>query len=102
MTAVWFNRSIKDDEERRARLYAGEIFVYDQLRSVEEFARFTRGMVEAALAPHDPRHVHEVLTPAELAPLLGRLKPLFTHHPEARKLVVQILEELGSDVSDYH
>ena len=85
MTAVWLNRSVKDDEERRARMYAGEIFVYDRLSSVLEFANFTRQMLEAALAPHDPRHVHETLTPAELASILGRLKPLFTHHPGQRK-----------------
>jgi hypothetical protein len=102
MTAIWFNRPVKDDEERRTRLYAGEIFVYDRLRSVEEFARFARGMVEAALAPHDPRHVHEALSPAELAPLLGRLKPTYTHHPEARRLLTRILDELGVDLDDCH
>ena len=73
MIPVWLNRSVKDDEERRARMYAGEIFVYDRLSSVSEFANFTRRILEAALAPHDPRHVHETLTPAELASILGRL-----------------------------
>jgi hypothetical protein len=102
MTAVWFNRAVRDDDERRERLYAGEIFVYDGLQSVSEFATFTRGMVEAALAPHDPRHVHEKLSPAELAPMLGRLKPAFTHHPEARRLVGCILRELGTDLDDCH
>lgn len=98
----WFNVAVGSDSERRARLYAGEIFVYDHLRSVADFAAFTREMVEAALAPHDPRHVHEALTPAELAPLLGRLKPAFTHHPEARRLVTRILEDLGTDLDDCH
>jgi len=102
MTAIWFNRVVRDDEERRARLYAGEIFVYDHLRSVDEFAGFTREMVEAALAPHDARHVHEALTPAELAPMLGRLKPAFTHHAEGRRLVTRILDELGVDLDDCH
>jgi hypothetical protein len=100
-TAIWFNRTGKD-EERRARLYAGEIFVYDRVPAVEKFAAFTRGLVEQALAPHDPRHVHEALTPEELAPLLGKLKPVFTHHPEARRLVARILEELGTDLDDCH
>jgi hypothetical protein len=102
MTAIWFNRAVQDDEERRMRIHAGEIFVYDRLRSVEEFASFTRGVVEAALAPHDPRHVHEALAPAELAPVLGQLKPKFTHHPEARRLLNRILEELGVDLDDCH
>jgi hypothetical protein len=101
VTAIWFNRKI-EDEERRQRLYAGEIFVYDRVPAVEKFATFTRGLVEEALAPHDPRHVHEKLTPEELAPLLGKLKPAFTHHPESRKLVSKILEELGTDLNDCH
>ena len=102
MIPVWLNRSVKDDEERRARMYAGEIFVYDRLSSVSEFANFTRRILEAALAPHDPRHVHETLTPAELASILGRLKPLFTHHPQSRCFVKRILEEVGVDLGDCH
>ena len=94
-TAIWFNRPI-DDEDRRARLYRGEIFVYDRVRAVEEFAAFTRGLIEEALAPHDPRHVHEALRPEELAPLLGKLKPAFTHHPESRRLLAEVLRSLES------
>jgi hypothetical protein len=101
VTAIWFNRAEKD-EERRVRLYAGEIFVYDRVPAVEKFANFTRGLIEEALAPHDPRHVHEVLSPEELAPLLGKLKPTFTHHPESKRLVAKILEELGVDLDDCH
>jgi hypothetical protein len=100
MMSIWLNCPVKHDEARRQKLYAGEICTYDRLRSVEEFARFTREMVETALAPHDPPHVHEVLTPGELAPILGRLKPTYTHHPEARRLVTRILEELGVDLDD--
>lgn len=100
-TAIWFNRRL-DEEERRARLFRGEIFVYDQIKAVEEFAAFTRDLIEKALAPHDPRHVHEALSPEELAPILGKLKPVFTHHPESRRLVVKILEELGADLEDCH
>ena len=102
MTAVWFNRRVQDDEERRARLYAGEIFVYDRLVPAVEFAAFTRELVEEAFAPHDPLTVHEKLGPAELAPLLGKLKPAFTHHKKGHALVNAILEELGVDLDDCH
>ncbi len=83
-------------------LYEGKIFVYDHLRSVKEFAAFAAAFVEAALAPHDPRHIQEALSPEELAPLLGKLKPAFTHHPESRRLVGRILEEIGTDLDDCH
>ncbi len=101
MTVIWFNHAIQD-EERRRRLFAGEIFVYDDLRSVAQFASFAREIVEAALAAHDPLRVHEALTPSELASVLGRLKPTFTHHPEARRLASRILDELGTDLDDCH
>lgn len=100
MGAVWFNREVTSDEERRAALYAGEIFVYDRLSAVEELAAFARGMVEQALAPHVPQRVHEALTPSELAPLLGGLKPAFTHHPQSRPLLSRLLEQLGVDLDD--
>jgi hypothetical protein len=101
MTAIWFNFEL-EDVERRRRLFEGEIFVYDRLPSVLNFVSFSRGMLEAALSPHDPRFVHESLTPVELAPLLGRLKPEFTHHREAQRLAICILAELGVDVDDCH
>ena len=101
MAAIWLNR-VLSDEERRKRLYSGEIFVYDRLQSVADFVTHTRAMVEAALAPHDPRQVHEFMSPADLAALLGRLKPAFTHDPETRRLVVRIFDELGTSTDDCH
>jgi hypothetical protein len=101
MTPVWFNRAIKD-EQRRERLYAGEIFVYDRVKAVEDLAAFTRDAVEKVLAPHDPRHVHEALSPEDLAQILGKLKPAFIHHAESRRLVTRILAELGVELEDCH
>lgn len=101
MTPIWLNPKCSD-EERRERLYRGDIVVYNHVPAVEEFAAFVRKLAEDALAPHDPRHVHEELTPEELAPLLGKLKPAFTHHPESRRLVKRIMEELGTDLDDCH
>src|SRR5688500_10491746 len=100
MTSVWFNRRFQDEAQRRQRPYAWEIFVDDGLQAVKALAAFTAAMVEAALAPHDPRSIHEALTPAELAPLLGKLKPQFIHPPESRRLVGRVLTELGADLED--
>jgi hypothetical protein len=101
MTAVWLNPTFTD-EERRCHLYAGDIVVYSHIPAVEAFAAFIREMIEASFAPHDPRHVHEFYSPEHLAPILGKLKPQFTHHPEARRLVISILGALGTDVDDCH
>jgi hypothetical protein len=100
MTAVLFNRSFASDEQRRSMLYEGVICVYDGLPQARDFAAFAAEMIEQALAPHDPRAVHEALSPAELAPLLGTLKPAFIHHPESRRLMAALVEALGSDPDD--
>lgn len=101
MGAVWFNRAV-DDAERRRALGAGELFVYDGLPEVEAYAAFSRGLVEEALAPHAPQRVHEALEPAQLAPLLGKLKPAFTHHVEGRRLMTKIVAALGADLDDVY
>jgi hypothetical protein len=101
MNAIWINRTASDEERRRA-LYDGEIFLYDRLPSVERFVSFTRDLLQNAFAPHDPERIHEVLSPAELASVLGTLKPAFTHHPESWKLMTGILAELGCDLADVH
>jgi hypothetical protein len=101
MIAIWTNHQATD-QERRQSLYRGEIFVYDRLRSVEQFASFARDMIEKAFSPHDPERIHDVLDPWELASRLGKLKPAFTHHSEAWRLMSGVLEELGCDLNDIH
>lgn len=41
-------------------------------------------MVETALAPHDPRHVHEVVTPAALAPDSSPCRDTWYGAPQAQ------------------
>jgi hypothetical protein len=101
MTAIWLNRATTD-AERRAALHNGQIFVYESLRAVGRFVSFARELIQQAFAPHDPERIHEILEPAELASVLGKLKPAFTHHPDAWRLMTDVLEELGCDLQDIH
>lgn len=63
---------------------------------------FARDLIAQAFAPHDPERIHEVLEPGELASVLGKLKPAFTHHPDSWRLMTDILAELGCDLEDIH
>ena len=69
------------DEERRARLFAGDVVVYTQLPEVRAFAEFTRELVRGAFAPHAPTTVHLARGRDELADILIDFKPRFIHHP---------------------
>ena len=86
------------DEERRNRLYAGDIFIMSATERTRTLIDFARQMLEEAFAPHDPRTIHEHKTPEEVAAILGKLKPLFIHHPFCKKIVPQIMEEHGVDI----
>ncbi len=97
MTAVHFDADMPDDE-RRQRLYAGDIFIFSASPGTRALIALARRMLEEAFAPHDPRTIHEHKTPEEVAVILSTLKPAFIHHPECKKLLPQIMAEHGVDL----
>ena len=92
-----FIDSTMTDEERRSRLYAGDIFILSSTEGTRALIDLARKMLEEAFAPYDPRTIHEKKTPEEVAAILGKLKPAFTHHPECKRLIHQIMRENGVD-----
>jgi hypothetical protein len=86
------------DEERRARLYAGDIFLLSATAGTRALVDLARQMLEEAFAPHDPREIHKKKTAEEVAAILGRLKPQFIHHPECKKIIPQIMHEHCIDI----
>jgi hypothetical protein len=85
------------DEERRARLFAGDVVVYTHLPEIQDFAEFTRELVTDAFAPHAPQTVHMHREPDQLADTLIDFKPKFIHHPESIGHVRKIVSALGGD-----
>jgi len=49
------------DEERRQRLYNGQLFVFSPCPSAQALAAFAREMAEEAFAPLDPREAQYTL-----------------------------------------
>jgi hypothetical protein len=85
------------DDERRARLYAGDVFILSPSDGSRALADLARRMLEQAFAPHDPRTIHKRMTAEEVAGILGKLKPQFIHHPECKEIIPQIMREHGVD-----
>src|SRR5262245_5324331 len=97
MGSVFIDSTIPD-EERRARLYAGDIFILSATAGSRALIELARQMLEEAFAPHNPRRIHEKRTAEEVAAILGKLKPQFIHHPECKKIIPQIMQEHGVDL----
>jgi hypothetical protein len=97
MSSVHIDANHLNDEERRARLYAGDIFIYSPTPSTLELIELARTMLEEAFAPLDPRTLHKHMTAEAVAEVLATLKPRFIHHPECKRLLPQIMIERGVD-----
>jgi hypothetical protein len=98
MSSVYFDPE-QSDEERRQRLYAGDIVVLSPTPGTRALVSLARAMLEEAFAPHDPRNVHNHMTPESAAALLAKLKPDFIHHHECKKLIPTIMAEHDVDLS---
>lgn len=96
MTNVFVDDSLRDDE-RRARLYSGDLLVRTGSKAVRDFVAFTKGLVEEAFPGRSPETAQYELPVEEFAQILAELKPRFIHHPESKRHLASILTEQGCD-----
>lgn len=97
MSAVYIDANLSD-ADRRARLYAGDIFIYSATPGTLALAALAQEMLEQTFAPLHPRDLHKHMTAEDVAAVLGELKPKFIHHPECKRLLPQIMAERGVDL----
>ena len=99
MTVVYFDSPMSDDE-RRERLFAGDLFVYSPTVHSLELAAFARRMSEEAFTPHFPPDAQHHLGGQEYVDVLAKLKPTFINHTRSKELVAKTLADLGADVNE--
>jgi hypothetical protein len=97
MTTVYSNSAV-DDDVRRGLLYGGDLFVYSATPSSLALVRLARDLIEEAFGGRDPETAQFDMAVEDYAALLAELKPRFIHHPECKKLLPAIIEELGCDL----
>ena len=97
MTVIYVD-SAMPDEERRRRLFGGDLFVYSPTPHSLELSAFAREMAAEALAPHYPPDAQHHLAKRAYVDVLARLKPAFINHPRSKELVAGILADLGVDL----
>ncbi len=87
------------DDERRAALFDGQLFVYSPSKSSLAFIEFVRKLIEEAFRPHDPETAQFDMPVEQYAGLLTKLKPNFIHHPEPKDYLQALLREMGCDLN---
>jgi hypothetical protein len=85
------------DDERRQRLYVGEVFCIPPRETVKALAQFAFDMITQAFGDHDPLTAHNVLAVKDYVRILAALKPRFTHHYKSKQLLTEILVDVGAD-----
>lgn len=89
--------STLDDDARRDHLYDGDLFVYSPRPSTRALVEFAATMAQEAFGSLDPETAQYEMSVESYAALLADLKPRFIHHPESKRLIIEMLGDLGCD-----
>jgi hypothetical protein len=96
MATIHYDSSLSD-EERRHRIYDGDLFVYSPVPESLELIQFARTLLADAFGGRDPEHAQFEMPVEQFAGLLGELKPRFIHHQECKRLLPAMLARFGCD-----
>lgn len=96
---IYFNPPY-GDENRRTRLYKGEVLVYAPRSSSLALVEHARNLIEAAFAPQQPQRAHENIAVERAVEILARLKPQFIHDSLTQRLLRDTLLEFGCGAQD--
>jgi hypothetical protein len=98
VTTILFNPDVTD-EERRARLYSGQVLVYGASPASLALVQHARDLIAEAFGPIDPQTAQDHMPVEEFAALLAELKPKFIHHPTSKERIRALLGYHGCDLS---
>src|ERR1700678_1168246 len=87
-----------DDEKRRQLLYGGQLFAYSPRPTALAFTNFAAEMIKEAFGKQDPTTAQFDMPVEEFVRIFAPLKPAFIHHPESKRLIQAMLEDLGCDM----
>lgn len=87
-----------DDDERRRRLYQGQLMLLSNRPAVRALSEHARVMIEEAFAPHDPRTAQYEMPVERWVDIFAPVKPQFIHDPATIGLVRDLVSEAGCDL----
>lgn len=96
---IYIDSKISDDDRRR-KLYEGSLFVHTPSSSALKLCGLAQRLIEEAFPSQNPLKLQESMQAKDCADILGRLKPRFIHHPEAKEYIKGMLAELGCDLKN--
>jgi hypothetical protein len=86
------------DDERRVRLYAGQVFVFSPRPSTLALVEHARTMIETAFGNVDPRDAQNHMPVERYVEICAPLKPAFIHDMTTKELMRAVLDEFDCDL----
>src|SRR5215472_4839304 len=99
MNTVYVDHNV-NDEGRRQRLYAGQLFVISPRPTTIALCEFANSMIGEAFGSVDPLEAQYHMPVEEYVAIVSPLKPKFIHHPETKKLLRELVADCGCDLNE--
>jgi phytanoyl-CoA dioxygenase PhyH len=96
MHTVYVDARLRE-EERRQRLYSGQIFTFTAQRSSLALCDFASELIADAFAPYDPVEAQYHMPVEEWVARFAPVKPAFIHHTRTKQLIRDVLFDAGCD-----
>ena len=85
------------EAELRQALYAGSTLMLKPVSGSTKLCQLAWQMIEEAFAPLHPEQAQTELPVVKFSEIIAKLKPRFTHSPEAKRYMREMFEDLGWD-----
>lgn len=92
--------STQPDDVRRSLLYAGHIVVLSPSEESLALTAWTRQMLEAGFAPHEPATAQHAMDVHAFVGLFAPVKPKFIHHPTTMELLRAVIARAGCNMDE--
>ncbi len=99
MPATYIDQEFSDLDRRQA-IYGGDILFYSPLDSSIALCDLAWEMIVDAFSPIQPESAQFEMPVEKFVEIISKLKPAFTHHPEAKKHLRALIEEIGADPNE--
>lgn len=98
LTPLYVNRRITDDEDRRARIFDGGLFLYSAPPESLKIVEWARELIDGAFSnTADARKAHAELEVEKFVERAGPLKSAFTNHARTKQLCQALIVAMGCD-----
>lgn len=99
MAVALIDQKLSDDARRKA-LYDGDILFYSPSKGSQALCDLAWDIITDGFGTTDPERAQFEMPVEKFVEVISKVKPAFTHHPDAKKHLRTLFEDSGADPED--